>query len=78
MDEDKYNDAYNDYEYEKYKYEKAISDINAQTEVIQHEDQQLELRLDQLDTEQNAISTEMDSVTKVIEDNVEKTFKAFA
>ena len=59
-------------------YNKAISDINAQTEIIQNEDQQLELRLQQLNTEQNAISTEMDSVSKVIEDNVEKTFKVFA
>ncbi len=78
FDENGYKDAYNDYEYEKTKYEKSISDINAQTEVIQNEDQQLELRLQQLNTEQDAISTEMDSVSKVIEDNVEKTFKVFA
>ena len=77
-DENGYKDAYNDYEYEKYKYEQAIANINAQTEIIQNEDQQLELRLQQLNTEQNAISTEMDSVSKVIEDNVEKTFKVFA
>ena len=78
MDKEAYDDAYNDYEYEKTKYEKSISDINAQTEIIQNEDQQLELRLQQLNTEQDAISTEMDSVSKVIEDNVEKTFKVFA
>ena len=77
-DENAYNDAYNDYEYNKTMYEKAISDINTKTEIIQKEDQQLELRLDQLDTEQNAIAKEMDSVSKVIEDNVEKTFDAFA
>lgn len=78
FDENAYNDAFNDYEYEKAEYEKAISDINAQTEIIQAQDQQLELRLQQLDTEQKAISTEIDSVTKVIEDNVDKTFKVFA
>ena len=78
MDQSSYDDAYNDYQYQKALYEKSISDINAQTEQIQKKDQQLELRLDQLDTEQNAIATEMDSVTKVIEDNVEKTFKIFA
>ena len=78
FDENAYNDAFNDYEYEKAEYEKAISDINSQTEIIQAEDQQLELRLQQLDTEQKAISTEIDSVTKVIEDNVDKTFKVFA
>ena len=38
----------------------------------------LELQIQQLDTEQNAIATEMDSVKKVIEDNVEKTFNTFA
>lgn len=78
MDQNAYDDAYNDYEYNKTMYEKSIADINAQTEIIQNEDQQLELRLQQLNTEQNAISTEMDSVSKVIEDNVEKTFKVFA
>lgn len=78
FDENAYNDAYNDYEYEKAVYEKSISDINSQTEIIQSEDQQLELRLQQLDTEQTAIKTEMESVTKVIEDNIDKTFNAFA
>ena len=78
MDQNAYDDAYNDYEYEKTVYEKKISDINAKTEIIQQEDQQLELRLQQLDTEQNAIATEMESVEKVISDNVEKTFKVFA
>ena len=38
----------------------------------------LELELKQLDTEQNAIATEMDAVQKVVEDNVESTFKTFA
>lgn len=76
-DDDAYEQAMNDYEYEKELYDKAISDINAKTEVVQKQDQQLELRIDQLDTEQNAINTEMDSVQKVIEDNVEKTFNIF-
>ncbi len=77
-DEQGYNDAFNEYEYQKSVYEKTISDINSKTEIIQKEDQNLELKLNQLDTEQNAIKTEMDAVNKVIEDNVEKTFKIFA
>ena len=77
-DEAGYDQAMNDYEYEKGLYDKAVSDINAKTEAIQAKDQSLELKIQQLDTEQNAISTEMDSVKKVIEDNVEKTFKIFA
>ena len=78
LDEDGYNEAMNDYEYNKELYEKSIADINAQSEQVQKKDQQLELRLEQLDTEQNAISTEMEAVQKVIEDNVENTFKVFA
>ena len=78
QDEQKYDQAMLDYQYEKSKYEKEVANINAKTEKIQAQDRTLELRLKQLDTEQNAISTEMDAVKKVIEDNVEATFKTFA
>ena len=63
---------------EKEKYEKTIADINAQTSIIQKEDRTLELRLKQLETEQNAVKTEIDAVKKIIKDNVEKTFKTFS
>ncbi len=76
-DQDAYNDAMNQYEYDKTTYDKAIEDINNKIEIIQLEDKNLELRLKQLDTEQDAISTEMDAVQKVIEKNVESTFKTF-
>ena len=76
-DQAKYNDAMNQYEYEKYEYDQAIQEINAKIEIIQSEDKNLELRLKQLDTEQDAISTEMDAVQKVIEKNTESTFKTF-
>ncbi len=77
-DQDAYQDAMNEYTYKKEQYEKTIADINAQTSIIQQEDRTLELRLKQLDTEQNALATEMDAVKKVIKDNVEKTFKTFS
>ena len=77
FDQEAYDNAMNDYNYQKDVYEKTISDINSKTAIIQKQDQNLELRLDQLDTEQNAIKTEMDAVTKVLKDNVEKTFKTF-
>ena len=77
-DEDAYQDAMNEYLYKKEQYEKTIADINAQTSIIQQEDRTLDLRLKQLDTEQNALATEMDAVKKVIQDNVEKTFKTFS
>ena len=77
-DEDAYNDAMNSYYHDVAVYEKRIADINAQTEVIQQQDRTLELRLKQLDTEQNALQTEMEAVKKVISKNVEMTFKTFS
>ena len=76
-DEIAYQDAMNQYYYENAKYDKMIQDINAKTSIIQREDQQLELRLKQLDTEQRALSTEIDAVSKVVQDNVESSFKTF-
>ena len=76
-DQAKYDDAMNQYEYDKYEYDQSIQNINAKIEIIQSEDKNLELRLKQLDTEQKAIQTEMDAVQKVIEKNTESTFKTF-
>lgn len=73
-----YDKAMSDYNYQKMVYDKTISDINAKTEKIQAQDRTLELRLKQLDTEQEALQTEMDAVKKVIDKNVETTFKTFA
>ncbi len=76
-DDNAYNDAINQYNYDKAMYEKEVREINTKIEVIQAQDKDLELRLKQLDTEENAISTEMDAVKKVISKNVEGTFKTF-
>ena len=76
-DEAKYQDAMNQYEYDKNEYEQTIQEINAKIEIVQAQDRNLELRLKQLDTEQEAIQTEMDAVQKVIEKNTESTFKTF-
>ncbi len=76
-DNNAYNDAMNKYEYDKQVYEKHVQDINAKTEQIQTEDRTLELRLKQLDTEQQALQTEMDAVKKIISKNVDTTFKTF-
>ena len=73
-----YDKAFSEYEYEKYLYDKRVQEINAKTSIIQIEDRQLELRLKRLDTENNAIQTEIDAVKKVIQDNVEKSFKTFS
>ena len=76
-DDDAYQDAMNQYYYDNAVYDKTVQDINAQTSIIQQEDLQLELRLKQLDTEQSALSTEMEAVKKVVDDNVESSFKTF-
>ena len=76
-DDAAYNDAMNQYYYDKQVYEQHVQDINAKTEQIQTEDRTLELRLKALDTEQNALQTEMDAVHKIISKNIEGTFKTF-
>ena len=76
-DEDAYEDAMNQYEFDKQQYDQAIYEINAKIEIIQAQDKNLELRLKQLDTEQDAISTEIEAVQKVIEKNTESSFKTF-
>ena len=76
-DDDAYQDAMNQYHYNMEVYEKKIADINAKTEKIQEQDRTLELRLRQLDTEQEALQQEMEAVQKVIQKNIESTFKTF-
>ncbi len=76
-DQDAYEDAMNQYEYDKALYDQAIEEINAKIEIIQAEDKNLELRLKQLDTEHNAVSNEKDAVEKVIQKAVEGGFKTF-
>ena len=77
-DELAYEDAMNEYTYKRSLYDKQVSDINAKTSIIQRQDQNLELRLKQLDTEQNALNTEIEAVSKVVKDNIEKSFKTFS
>ena len=76
-DEIAYEDAMSQYDYDKAMYDKRVQELNAQTSIIHRQDQNLELRLKQLDTEQNALATEIDAVAKVVKDNVEKSFKTF-
>ena len=76
-DQARYDDAMNQYEFDKYQYDQTIQEINAKIKIIQAEDKNLELRLKQLDTEQRAISTELDAVSQVIQKNTESSFKTF-
>lgn len=51
-------------------YEAAVMDI-------QKKDKILELRLEQVQTEENAVEKELDSVKEVIKNNIETSFKTF-
>lgn len=77
-DENAYQDAYAQYEYSKYLYDKTQQEINAKTEVIQQEDKRLELKLQRLDNERTQITTEIEAVDKVINDNIEASYKTFS
>ncbi len=44
---------------------------------IQNKDKRFDLELQTINTEHDAIQTEMDSVTKVMDKNIERTFKIF-
>lgn len=77
VDQAAYEDAYNQYKYDQYVYEKEIQDINSKTSLIHQQDQVLELQLKQLDTEQSALKTELDALNKVIKDDVESDYKTF-
>lgn len=52
-------------------YEHTLKQINAK-------DKQYDMELSKLETERNALTTQYDSVKKVIEDNIERTFGIFS
>ena len=54
----------------KAKYDRLSKQVEAQ-------DKKLQLDLDNIETQRNAVKTEIDSVEKVINENVEKTFNTF-
>ena len=55
----------------------ANADYDAKVESLERKDKQFDMRIQQLSTEQKAIENEMDSVKKVIDKNIEETFKTF-
>ena len=77
-DNNAYNDAMNEYEHLRFLYDQEQEKINKKTTEIQAADKRLEAMLKQLDTERNAINTEIDAVKKVIQDATEKGFKTFS
>ena len=45
---------------------------------IQKQDKLLELRLEQVQTQQESVQTELESIKQVIDKNIEDSFKTFA
>jgi len=76
-DDDAYQNAMNQYYYKQEQYDQQVAAINAKTEIIQAEDRELQLRLEQLGTEQTALQNEMEACQKVVSKNVESSFKTF-
>ncbi|MCQ2957726.1 MAG: hypothetical protein MJ180_02365 [Candidatus Gastranaerophilales bacterium] len=58
--------------------EKVQAEYEAKTAEIQAQDKRLECEVKKLETEHKAIETEMESLKKVIEKNIEQTYKTFA
>ncbi|WP_373531787.1 hypothetical protein [Vampirovibrio sp.] len=52
--------------------------LQARTAAIQSIDKSLELQLRRVDTQRDAVQTEIEAVRKVISKNIESTFKTFA
>ena len=77
-DTNAYNDAYAQYQYQQYLYDKEQQEINRKTELIQSEDKNLELKLTRLDSERQMIDKELEAVKKVLDDNIENSFKTFS
>ena len=51
--------------------------LQARVAAIQAIDKSLELQLRRVDTQRDAVQTEIDAVRKVIQKNIESTFKTF-
>lgn len=56
---------------------KAEADYNVKLASIQTQDKKYDMQLQEIQTEHTAVQTEYDSVKKVIEKNVDRTFKTF-
>lgn len=56
----------------------AEAEYESEMMALQKRDKVLELRLEEVETEQNAVETEVETIKKVIDKNIEDSFKTFA
>lgn len=66
------------YNNDKAAYDAKIAEINLKSDGYQSQDKALELELKNIDTQHQTVQTEIDAVKKVIDKNIEMTFKTFA
>ena len=57
---------------------KAEAEYEAAMKKISRQDKKYDMELNRLETERSALTTEYDSVKKVISDNIERSFKIFS
>ena len=57
---------------------RAEAEYNRELKAINKKDTQFDLALEDLETERTAITTEMEAVRTVIDDNVKRTFGVFS
>jgi hypothetical protein len=58
--------------------EAALARYEQETAAVQAQDKMLELEIKNIETQHKAVETELESVQKVIQNNIEKTFKIFS
>lgn len=56
----------------------AEAEYNTKTSAIQSKDKRLELQQNQIETQHKAVETEVESVQKIIQSNIESSFKMFS
>ena len=56
----------------------ALAEYEAEKTLISSKERRIDARMQKLETEQEAITTELESVKKVMNDNIDRTFKMFA
>ncbi len=57
---------------------KEAKQLNQRVQALQAKDKSLELQLNRVDSQQKAVSTEMEAVKKVVDKNIAMTFKTFS
>ena len=56
----------------------AQAEYTRDSEAIQKQDKMLEMKLKQVTTEQESVKAEQESLKKIVDENIEKSFKTFA